>query len=317
MFDTIGLSENDLAVYRYVARHLRCTTAEVADALGVPLANVIRSRELLCAKGLLVVGEDDTMLANPAGPEIVLEQLRAGIDAEYSEKRKKAATLHGQLTQVVGEGLLGGSDGAVPPVEVLVSRPAIHNRMLALAGHTRRELLRMYAGPAQGEPVADIGGEFRTVRPEVDVRVIFPSSTLLGAGAPPTGTRAGLALRVVSSPPAGLHVFDRRVAVVESTAGDTSFVVHGNDLVRVLHAFFETWWALGRAARSTSDGAGPNEEELVLLQFLSEGAKDEHVARRLGLSVRTVRRKISYLLEQLDASSRFQAGVLAARRGWI
>ena len=316
MFDTIGLRDLDLAVYRQVARHVRCAAAEVAEALGVPLIDVIASRDLLCARGLLVVGDDDTLLANPAGPEIVLEQLRADIETEYNEKRREAANLHGKLTQVVGEGLLNGT-GSEPPVEVLASRPAIRNRVLALAGHTRRELLRMYATPPPGDALADIGGEFKTVRPDVDVRVIYPSSALLGLGAPVADTRDGVVLRVVSSPPAGLHVFDRRVAVLDSTSQETSFVVHGTDLVRVLHAFFEAWWAMSRTTPSTSDGSGPSEEELVLLQFLAEGAKDEHVARKLGLSVRTVRRKISHLLEQLDASSRFQAGVLAARRGWL
>ncbi|MGW4210839.1 helix-turn-helix transcriptional regulator [Lentzea sp. NPDC004789] len=314
VFDSIGLRDQDLAVYRYVARHLRCTAAEVAEALGMSSSTVMRSCEVLCAKGLLVAGEDDVLLANPAGPEIVLEQLRAGIETEYNQKRKEAATLHGRLTQVVGEGLLSGSDGAEPPVEVLVSKPAIRNRVLALAGHTRRELLRMYATP---DSLTDVGGEFNSVRPEVDVRVIYPSSALLGLSAPVSETRDGVVLRVVSSPPAGLHVFDRKVVVLDSTDQEVSFVVHGTELVRVLHAFFETWWAMSRAASSTSEGHGPSGEELVLLQFLAEGAKDEHVARKLGMSVRTVRRKISHLLEQLDATSRFQAGVLAVRRGWL
>lgn len=37
----------------------------------------------------------------------------------------------------------------------------------------------------------------------------------------------------------------------------------------------------------------------------------------MGWSVRTMRRRISRLHEQLGAANRFQAGVIAARRGWI
>ena len=40
-----------------------------------------------------------------------------------------------------------------------------------------------------------------------------------------------------------------------------------------------------------------------------EGLKDEAVAKKLGVSVRTVRRKIYELQQRLGADSRFQAGV--------
>ena len=53
------------------------------------------------------------------------------------------------------------------------------------------------------------------------------------------------------------------------------------------------------------------------LDQLARGAKDEQLARTLGLSLRTVRRRVAELLDELEASSRFQAGVEAVRRGWI
>jgi len=44
---------------------------------------------------------------------------------------------------------------------------------------------------------------------------------------------------------------------------------------------------------------------------------DEMVARKLGVSVRTVRRMASELMAELGARSRFQAGVRASERGWL
>ena len=68
------------------------------------------------------------------------------------------------------------------------------------------------------------------------------------------------------------------------------------------------------------DGAavrrGASDRRLLLGQ-LAGGAKDEQIARALGLSVRTVRRRVAELLDELGADSRFQAGVEAVRRGWI
>ena len=45
---------------------------------------------------------------------------------------------------------------------------------------------------------------------------------------------------------------------------------------------------------------------------MAQGHKDELVARRLGMSVRTCRRYISEIMEQVESSSRFQAGVNVA-----
>ena len=47
------------------------------------------------------------------------------------------------------------------------------------------------------------------------------------------------------------------------------------------------------------------------------GLKDEAAARQLGVSLRTVHRRTSVLMAELDARTRFQAGLLAARRGWL
>ncbi|OHV47242.1 hypothetical protein BCD48_19545 [Pseudofrankia sp. BMG5.36] len=65
------------------------------------------------------------------------------------------------------------------------------------------------------------------------------------------------------------------------------------------------------------DNAPPSPAELLLLQLLADGAKDESAARSLGVSVRTVRRMVADLMRRLEARSRFQAGILAKRRGWL
>ncbi|MDJ0386171.1 hypothetical protein [Streptomyces sp. G-G2] len=44
---------------------------------------------------------------------------------------------------------------------------------------------------------------------------------------------------------------------------------------------------------------------------------DEAAARRLGVSQRSVRRRMSALMERLHASSRFEAGLKAAQQGWL
>ena len=57
--------------------------------------------------------------------------------------------------------------------------------------------------------------------------------------------------------------------------------------------------------------------ERALLGFLCQGMTDESAAKRLEISVRTVQRMVSDLMRRLDAVSRFEAGVKAARYGLL
>lgn len=45
--------------------------------------------------------------------------------------------------------------------------------------------------------------------------------------------------------------------------------------------------------------------------------EDEGISRRIGVLLRTVRRIASELMVRLTARSRFEAGVKAAKSGWI
>jgi DNA-binding NarL/FixJ family response regulator len=54
-----------------------------------------------------------------------------------------------------------------------------------------------------------------------------------------------------------------------------------------------------------------------ILSLLSDGRSDSTIARESGISLRTVERRVRSLMDRLGAKTRFQAGVQAARRGWI
>jgi len=58
-------------------------------------------------------------------------------------------------------------------------------------------------------------------------------------------------------------------------------------------------------------------EDRALLQLLNAGLKDEAIARQLDMSQRTLRRRVADLTHRLGATSRFQTGTQAMRRGWV
>ncbi|MYQ78585.1 hypothetical protein GTW64_15875 [Streptomyces sp. SID4923] len=54
-----------------------------------------------------------------------------------------------------------------------------------------------------------------------------------------------------------------------------------------------------------------------IVHLMAMGHKDEMVARRLGISVRTCRRHIAQIMDEQGAISRFQAGVVLTRAGLV
>lgn len=61
----------------------------------------------------------------------------------------------------------------------------------------------------------------------------------------------------------------------------------------------------------------PTPAERDLLALVAAGATDEVIAGQLGISSRTLRRRLHALFDELGASNRFHAGVEATRRGWV
>ena len=86
-----------------------------------------------------------------------------------------------------------------------------------------------------------------------------------------------------------------------------------------LGELFEATWARGTPIFATAAGAAGELDQVdrALLSLLNAGLKDEAVGRQLDLSERTVRRRIADLVDRLGATSRFQAGAQAVRRGWL
>lgn len=75
--------------------------------------------------------------------------------------------------------------------------------------------------------------------------------------------------------------------------------------------------ALAAATSEERSTVQPTEDELALLRLLARGLTDEVVAQKLGLTGRTLRRRLRSAMDKLDASSRFEAGYKLARSGWL
>lgn len=131
----------------------------------------------------------------------------------------------------------------------------------------------------------------------------------------------GELVRVAASVPARMVVFGNEVVLAPDRWGENTgrrLIVREHFLVGALVSLFEDAWeraiavpGMGRAEYE------PDGERRLLLHQLTRGAKDEQIARALGISLRTVRRRVAEIMLELGADSRFQAGVEAVRRGWV
>ncbi|MFI7130057.1 TrmB family transcriptional regulator [Nonomuraea sp. NPDC050153] len=73
--------------------------------------------------------------------------------------------------------------------------------------------------------------------------------------------------------------------------------------------------SLGPSLGPSADTLGLDDRRLLAL--LAAGLKDDAIARQLGTSPRTLRRRLRHLLDELNAETRFQAGAQASRRGLV
>ncbi|MFN8084238.1 MAG: hypothetical protein U0Q14_08410 [Dermatophilaceae bacterium] len=97
-------------------------------------------------------------------------------------------------------------------------------------------------------------------------------------------------------------------------AGDAYGIVRDSSLVALLAGLHELSW--DRADEiPTREAAGST--DAAVLTLLSRGLKDEAIARYLGLSLRTVRRRVAALMTRYGADTRFALGVQCAARGLV
>ncbi|MEV4266809.1 LuxR C-terminal-related transcriptional regulator [Kribbella sp. NPDC049584] len=135
--------------------------------------------------------------------------------------------------------------------------------------------------------------------------------------------RLGCEVRATPTLPMRLLILDQEIAIMpmdpdNPTAGA---VIHRSPaVVSVALALFDSYWSKATELfdpDDRDDDAPLTPHEAEVLRLLAGGAKDEQVARLLGISLRTARRITANLSERLDAASRFELGVAAAKRGWV
>ncbi|MEY9863263.1 DNA-binding CsgD family transcriptional regulator [Catenulispora sp. GAS73] len=213
------------------------------------------------------------------------------------------------------------------PAERLIGLDAVQSELDQLLAGATVEVLSMVPGNAIS--AASLSAARPTdddVARRIPSRVLYHSSTRQDPATVAYGrwlAERGTEIRLSPAVTRRLLIVDGRTAVVPiepDEPGIGALCVREPGLVDQLTALFELIWTdavpLGMPAKADSP-AGLSPTDRHLLRLLGDGLTDEAAAKRLGISARTVRRIMADLMVRLDAESRFEAGVEAARRGWL
>lgn len=137
-------------------------------------------------------------------------------------------------------------------------------------------------------------------------------------------TLAGAQVATIPAPPPPILIVDREAAIAtivepHGHAAAGALLVRDSSVARYMAAAVDSFWAIAAPLHDEvpSDGDGLFPADRALLQLLADGLTQQETARRLQLSVRTISRRTAELKRILGAASPLQAGLEAARRGWL
>ncbi|WP_425953395.1 helix-turn-helix domain-containing protein [Xylanimonas sp. McL0601] len=322
MLEVLGLDRWAEATYLMLveseplaADGLAARTGLDADALDAALA-------ALEERGLVSRVPDRPVRYTALPPEHAVEVLLLAREREI--QRVRALTL--RLAERHRKVRAGAASESV--IEVITGADAVARtgqQLLARAEHRIRGIdAPPYAEASDGQRVNSsmLAGD-----PSVERRFIHGLDKLRLPGATArveADVAAGEDVRFLPTAPMKLILSDDQAALVPLVATpkvlDSCILVRPSALLDALSTMFETLWAQAQPYRArTTDGAGArdmSDDERRILPLLALGLADEAIARQLGIGHRTVQRRVQAILVRLGATSRFQAGVLAARRGW-
>lgn len=324
MLEPVGVTTFDERVYRVLLREHAASATDLAAKLADTSTRVRRSLSRLEAHGL--ARRTESRRWAPVGPRTGLaalfQQRQAAIQAESAALDEAMAEL---TRDYVGGEMQRHSAEAI---EVITGADQIYRRALDLWHSATHEILTFDKPPYASQQAATdydvIEAEAPLLKRGVKLRGIYQRDVLEIPGFMTIAVRLaelGEEARVLPQLPIKLHIYDRRVAMVplitDTHAHQSRAIVYSSGLLNALIALFEAYWERSHPLSGPSEAADLSSDEIAVLRMLAAGMKDQVISRQLGVSRRTAARRTERILDRLDATSRFQAGAQAARRGWI
>ena len=329
MFEAAGLGALEEVVYDLLLETQVVSLDELAQARPEASAELARALDRLEASGLVTRGAASPQHYAPAPPDLAIEALVLRRHGELEQLRAHAVALARRYWAAAGR----IDEGSL--VQVVRGAEAVRQHAIQVQRAARREVVIVDRPPYVAGDVRFNDEEIVGLGRGVSYRCIYDAGLLTDAekiGDIFRYVEAGELARTLADAPVKLLVADGEVAVVPLDLGEPAFhdcvIVRGSSLITALVTCFEALWARsvplsGAVVGSASTVAAgeaedrPSALERRIVRMLAAGVKDEAIARQLEVSSRTINRYMDRIMTKLGATTRFQAGLQAARHGWL
>lgn len=317
----LGFSAREESIYRLVLRNSGATVAVLGKLASLRVGELREHLTRLAGVGLVDM-RGDHVVAHP--PQEALARLVNAESRKVRSRNEQLDAVRALLPSLSADHLASSAPaGELVTVEVLEGGDLVQLSR-SLAATSSGDLLWMRPDPWKVSPghemddwVVDQLRHGRRSRAIYGVDVLREAPDVLRIRA-----EAGEQVRILQRVPTRLAILGGSAALIAErfdVLNDRRLVLRNHSMITALTLLFEELWEKavpvpGLSGRSNDAG---NDDRRLLLDQLAGGAKDEQIARALGLSVRTVRRRVAELLDELGAGSRFEAGAHAVRRGLL
>ncbi|MER5848146.1 LuxR family transcriptional regulator [Streptomyces sp. NPDC002012] len=315
----LGIDHAAGQVYLTLLELAPAPLSAIGTAAGLGAAELATAYGALVDAGLASAAEEGGEVVAPVPPTAGLEILARHRAAEVEESR---ITVGGAFESFRRQRLAAYNDNLVEVVTGDAIGPRIRH-----AWASARDQIRQFESPPYFPLSGATDDALATLARGVTQRVVYSRESLEHPGhlkdVIEPCIKAGEQARVLPSVPVKLVIIDEAYALVslsikEADVHNTMLVVQPCGLLSALVALFEQSWqnALPFHGRTTRPGGLPPADRR-LLWLLAGGASDDVIAREMGISRRTLFRRLQILMAQLGAANRFQMALQAQRCGWL
>lgn len=316
MLQPLGISPEGEAVYVVLAPMESATVPELADLASARTEHIEKQLEELRQLGLAAELSQGLWQALPLLD--VVNALRAQRLSELETASVAAESLHSHL--------LAASESQADTIKIVVGREAIIAARRDLCNSAKKEVCAFDKPPyVQGRPNAT-AEKLREESPEWEVLERGKSLRCVYHPGFDADRLAELALFAAKGEksrtapvPMKLVLVDSQVALIPSMRSYRpghelrASITRHPMMVEALQWLFETVWDASVPIITTGYTENNDPRRQMLISLLMTGSTDNAIATQLGINVRSVRRWISELMDELGVATRLQLGAALVR----
>lgn len=316
----VDLTDEAVAIYRQAVRDGGFAVASISDRMQLPKETCRERIDELLTLGLVTkAASGDTIV--PVNPRIAAAEITDRIEAEIRQKHEDIARINAITVRLLMRYESGR--GFWDEIQGVDGLPAVRLALEAAANQCDRDVV-CAVSDAVRQPLGleeSLPRDLDMLSRNVSMRLLCQTAMRYNrhtVGYVKAVSQRGARVRTLDEFFKSLIIFDRKVAFIPCADNEnSSIVIRHPSIVGFLYDLFNRSWTVASPFETGSQVdtdiadslAHPLTRRIILL--LTDGEKDEAIARRLGISVRTCRKHIASLMSELGADSRFQAGYLS------